>query len=382
MTSEQGTLKLVWWRILRWLGRLGFYLIFRAEVRGLEYAKKSPPGTVVVANHLSYLDAAALAVFLPFPVTFAINPEVAQKPWVRVWLGIFRAIPVSREDPSALRKLIRLVGGGNHLMLFPEGRISLNGGLMRIFGGPMALARKGSGCLLPVVVGGVEDSAYALGVRRRRWNWFPKLKLRVRPSVLVPSQVGEEWVYDILLEGLIEMRVDENANEKAGELDHYLAAFLTVYPREEGAPIASYGLGEGSLAERLVEKVAGHRSTRWVNFSGGFNSRRMGRQAYDLQPKDLWMDSGMVESFVRGQDPRDWNALERCFVVGPLGSIEADRLGARFGIKVHFLEADPESWRDFLSDPWIKGRLVGSTLVQAAGVELDRDEGFDQARGR
>ncbi|MGH8552698.1 MAG: 1-acyl-sn-glycerol-3-phosphate acyltransferase, partial [Methylococcales bacterium] len=46
---------------------------YKVEVCGVENYEKAGPRVLIVANHVSYLDALLLGVFLPDPVTFAIN---------------------------------------------------------------------------------------------------------------------------------------------------------------------------------------------------------------------------------------------------------------------------------------------------------------------
>ena len=47
-------------------------VIFRVEVKGIENVAKAGPRAVIVANHLSFIDAVLLAAFLPGRPAFAI----------------------------------------------------------------------------------------------------------------------------------------------------------------------------------------------------------------------------------------------------------------------------------------------------------------------
>ena len=67
-----------------------FGLLYRVEVRGLLNYHKTGERTVIIANHVSFLDGLLLAAYLPTKPTFAIASHMARKWWLN-W-------PVTRQS--------------------------------------------------------------------------------------------------------------------------------------------------------------------------------------------------------------------------------------------------------------------------------------------
>jgi len=74
---------------------------FRFEVKGLENYEKAGERVILVANHMSYMDALLIAVILPEKPLFAINLFIAQKWWVRPFLILAKVFPVDPSYPYA-----------------------------------------------------------------------------------------------------------------------------------------------------------------------------------------------------------------------------------------------------------------------------------------
>ncbi|MEW5728928.1 MAG: AMP-binding protein [Pseudomonadota bacterium] len=179
------TLKAVFARALR--------LLWRAEVRGLEHWPAAGERALVVANHVSLLDAVLLAALLPGRVTFAINTRVAQWWWVAPFLRIVDACPVDPMNPMAVKALTRLVEQGRRVVIFPEGRITVTGALMKVYDGPGMIADKAGALVVPVRIDGAQYSYFSyLGGKLRR-RPFPKVAL----TVLEPTRI----VVDAALRG-------------------------------------------------------------------------------------------------------------------------------------------------------------------------------------
>ncbi|MCC7347933.1 MAG: MFS transporter, partial [Variibacter sp.] len=112
-----------------------FRAFYRLEVRGMDNLAKAGPQAIVALNHVSFLDAAlALAVLDNEPV-FAIDVGIAQRWWVKPFLKLGRAIPLDPTKPMGTRTLINVVKNGDTLVIFPEGRITVTGSLMKVYDG-------------------------------------------------------------------------------------------------------------------------------------------------------------------------------------------------------------------------------------------------------
>ena len=165
-------------------------LVYRVEVHGLEHARAASSHAVIAANHASFLDGLLLGAFLPGSPVFAIDTSIAKKWWVRPFLSLVDAMPIDPTNPLSLRAMIRAVEGGATCIIFPEGRITTTGSLMKVYEGPAVITERAKAQLVPVRIEGVEQTPFArfTAVRRRR---FPRIRVTVMPPrrLTVPEGV-------------------------------------------------------------------------------------------------------------------------------------------------------------------------------------------------
>ncbi|MFT7087491.1 MAG: acyl-[acyl-carrier-protein]-phospholipid O-acyltransferase, partial [Rickettsiales bacterium] len=56
--------------------------LYKVEIEGLENYQKAGDRVLIIANHLSFLDALLIAIFLPEKPMFAVNTYIAEKWWI------------------------------------------------------------------------------------------------------------------------------------------------------------------------------------------------------------------------------------------------------------------------------------------------------------
>ncbi|MBP0650896.1 1-acyl-sn-glycerol-3-phosphate acyltransferase, partial [Mycobacterium tuberculosis] len=82
------------------------------------------------------------------------------------------------------RTLVQAARDGALLVIFPEGRITVTGGLMKIYDGAGMVADKAGVVLLPMRIDGPEATPFSrLGRDQIRRRWFPKIRVTVAPPV-------------------------------------------------------------------------------------------------------------------------------------------------------------------------------------------------------
>ena len=74
--------------MLNYLLKLILKRLYKVEIEGLKSYKKAGKRVLIVANHLSFLDALLIAVFLPEKPMFAVNTYIANKWWMKPFLAI------------------------------------------------------------------------------------------------------------------------------------------------------------------------------------------------------------------------------------------------------------------------------------------------------
>jgi acyl-[acyl-carrier-protein]-phospholipid O-acyltransferase / long-chain-fatty-acid--[acyl-carrier-protein] ligase len=156
-------------------------LLYRVEIAGAENMPKAGERAVVVVNHVSFLDGLLLAAFLPGKPTFAIHSHIARRWWAKLAMKLFKAFPVDPTNPMAAKAMVKTVREGNTLVIFPEGRITVTGALMKVFDGPGMVADKADAPVIPVRIDGAQYTRFSHLKGKVRLRAFPKIKLTVLP---------------------------------------------------------------------------------------------------------------------------------------------------------------------------------------------------------
>jgi acyl-[acyl-carrier-protein]-phospholipid O-acyltransferase/long-chain-fatty-acid--[acyl-carrier-protein] ligase len=169
-----------------------FRAFMRLEVEGLENIKKAGKAPIIALNHVSLLDGAlALAITEEEP-TFAVDYKIAQAWWVKPFLKFAKFLPLDPTKPMATRTLIKIVQDGNPIGIFPEGRLTVTGTLMKVYDGAAMVADKTGSMVVPVRIDGLEKSYFTyLNDDKVRRRWFPKVKVTIlEPRKLeVPAEL-------------------------------------------------------------------------------------------------------------------------------------------------------------------------------------------------
>ncbi len=156
-------------------------LLYRVEVRGLEHYREVGERAVIIVNHVSFLDGVLIGAFLPKKPTFAIDTYMARKWWVRPFLWVVDYVAVDPTNPMATKTLINAVRKDHQVVIFPEGRITVTGALMKVYEGPGLIADKAQAPLLPIRIDGAQYSPFSRLKGKLRLRWFPRITITILP---------------------------------------------------------------------------------------------------------------------------------------------------------------------------------------------------------
>jgi acyl-[acyl-carrier-protein]-phospholipid O-acyltransferase / long-chain-fatty-acid--[acyl-carrier-protein] ligase len=161
-----------------------FRAFFRIEIKGAENLLKAGRNPIIALNHVSFLDAPLALSLLGQDPVFAIDSGIAKLWWVRPFLRLTRAMPLDPTKPMATRTLINAVRGGEPLIIFPEGRITVTGSLMKVYDGAGLIADKSNALVVPVRIEGLEATPFSrLSRGQVKRRWFPKVTVTVLDPV-------------------------------------------------------------------------------------------------------------------------------------------------------------------------------------------------------
>ena len=170
-------------QFLRWL----LTILYRVKITGLDNYYKAGNRVLIISNHTSYLDPLLLGVFLPDDVTFAINTQVSERWWLKPFLRLSRVFPMDPTHPISLKDLINYLKTDTKTVIFPEGRITVTGSLMKIYDGPGMVADKSDAMILPVRIDGAEYTHFSKLRDIVRLRLFPKITIHILPPTHITA---------------------------------------------------------------------------------------------------------------------------------------------------------------------------------------------------
>lgn len=197
--------------LLRFLLRLLF------GFRAYNTAGLSEPGPMMLLpNHASWLDWLFIAAQIDPQWRIVTSRQAAQASWMHRFIMINRfTFPVDTDSPYAVKRMAEHLQAGGKLVLFPEGRLSRTGALMKLF--------EGTGFLLFKTDARVV-TCYLRGAHRLPWSPNPnrkKIFARVTAhfsDVMTPPKLTglsttrarqklTHWLYDAMVKQQFEVEL-------------------------------------------------------------------------------------------------------------------------------------------------------------------------------
>ena len=154
-------------------------LLYRVEVKGCEHYQKAGNRVLIICNHLSFLDALLIALFLPEKPIFAVNTHIAKRWYFKPFLTLIKAFPLDPTNPMATKAMINEIRKDAKCVIFPEGRITVTGSLMKIYEGPGMIADKAEATILPIRIDGAQYTPFSRIKGKVRTRMFPKITLTI-----------------------------------------------------------------------------------------------------------------------------------------------------------------------------------------------------------
>jgi acyl-[acyl-carrier-protein]-phospholipid O-acyltransferase/long-chain-fatty-acid--[acyl-carrier-protein] ligase len=177
-------------KIIRFVLKSIFQILFRVRVSGLD--KQIDTGKLlVIANHESFLDGLLLGLFLPFDPVFVVHTGVTRNFFFRLVLSQVDYLAVDPTSPMAIKRIIKLVESGRPVVIFPEGRITVTGSLMKVYEGPAFVAARTGATILPVRLDGPARSYFSRISGKSPRRLFPRVTISALDTTVINMPAGD-----------------------------------------------------------------------------------------------------------------------------------------------------------------------------------------------
>ncbi|MBS0290194.1 MAG: acyl-[ACP]--phospholipid O-acyltransferase [Proteobacteria bacterium] len=173
--------------LLKSILRIILTMLYRVEVKGIEHYYQAGNKVVITPNHTSFLDGLLLAAFLPGKLSFAMYSRYTKHWWVKIINHIVPIFGLDPTNPYVMKAIVKYVKEDKRLVIFPEGRITVTGALMKIYEGPGMIADKAQACILPILIEGAQYSPFSRLRGMVHLRAFPKITLTIHAPVQIKT---------------------------------------------------------------------------------------------------------------------------------------------------------------------------------------------------
>ena len=149
-----------------------------------------PQKAIYISNHASWLDPIILFAYLPNSPFFLLHPRLYRNKWIKFFLGHAHKTEFNYMDPANIKKVIQLVNHDRSIVMFPEGMMTDNGDMMKIYEAPVIVADRTDAPFIPIWISGAEFSPFSETSGTVPHRPFPKIRVKVsKPQKIIVNEV-------------------------------------------------------------------------------------------------------------------------------------------------------------------------------------------------
>lgn len=187
--------------LLRFVVWMLVHTVYRLRVTGAEHIPDSGP-VVLIANHVSFVDALIIMAACRRPVRFVMDHKVFRWPLLSFVFRTSGAIPIaSATDDAALTErafdeVAKALAAGEVVGIFPEGKVSASGEMTPFRPGIARIVARTPAPVVPMALGGLWGSFFsrkggAAMTKPLRRGIFNSIRLNIG-APMAPAAVSPE----------------------------------------------------------------------------------------------------------------------------------------------------------------------------------------------
>ncbi len=152
--------------LMRFIIYMVVHIVYRVGHRGLEHLPDEG-AAVLVANHVSFVDALVIAATCRRPVRFVMDHTIFKMPVLNFVFRTGRAIPIAgrKEDPAMMERafdtVAQALADGDLVCIFPEGRITTTGDMNPFRPGIERVVQRSPVPVIPMALRGLWGSFFS-----------------------------------------------------------------------------------------------------------------------------------------------------------------------------------------------------------------------------
>jgi 1-acyl-sn-glycerol-3-phosphate acyltransferase len=152
--------------LLRFVAWVASRLVYRFKVSGDEHIP-TEGAAILVANHVSFVDAVLLMAASPRPIRFIMDHRIFSVPVLGWMFKLAKAIPIAPQKVDAgiyeraFAEARRVLDEGELLCIFPEGAITQDGRLQPFKGGVMKILETHPVPVVPIALSNLWGSFFS-----------------------------------------------------------------------------------------------------------------------------------------------------------------------------------------------------------------------------
>jgi len=196
--------------LMRFIVWMLVHSVYRLEKSGLEHIPDEG-AALIVANHVSFVDALVIAAASRRPVRFVMDHRIFALPLLNFVFRTGKAIPIApaKEDPEMMERAFAEVAGalraGDLVCIFPEGRITDTGEIAPFRPGVTRVLADTPVPVVPIALRGLWGSFFSRqggSAMTRPWRMRPFARIGLAVGEPVPAYAASPEALQAVVEGL------------------------------------------------------------------------------------------------------------------------------------------------------------------------------------